>query len=314
MKRSAAHGTLPVPPEEKFEILVFLAQDSDPTLREAARQTLLGAPAAQLAAYLSTSRATPELLSYFAERSPVPQVLRAIVAQPATPLEILVKLVEKLPADVLAEFLRCPVPTQVSAELLEALERNPHHTEATREQLEEWKLGLLATEAEEEEKVAPKATEAEAEPEEEKRVTVQQKIGKLSAAQKVALALKGTKDERQILIKDGNKVVARAVLQSPKVGDGEVESFASLKNVSEEVLRTIAATRKFNKNYNIVRTLVNNPRFPLDLALRMMQRLNNNDLKTLTGNRNLAETLRTAALKLHKQRTVPPGGGGGSGH
>ena len=46
-------------------------------------------------------------------------------------------------------------------------------------------------------------------------------------------ALKGTREERAILIRDPNRIVATAVLGSPKVTDGEIESFAAMKNVSD---------------------------------------------------------------------------------
>lgn len=236
-----------------------------------------------------------------------------MIANEVIPPDVLIALVARLPNDLLAEFLKKPQPS-ASPELLEALEKNPHHAPATREQLEEWKLSVLAAEAEAAEKEAVKPAEpVEGEGEERERLSVQQKIVRLGAAEKVQLALKGNKEERLVLIKDGNKVVARAVLQSPKISDGEVESFATLKNVSEDVLRTIASIRRFNKNYNIIRALVNNPRTPLDLALRQIPRLNALDLKNLGGNRNVPETLRTAALKLFKQKTAPPGGGGGGG-
>lgn len=300
-------------PAEKLEILIMLAQDSDPALRDTARQTLLTMPPRSLAAFLTTSAASPDLLRFFAEKSTTPEVVRAILAQPATPAESVVALVERLPGELLAEFLAKEPPEIVAPALIGALEGNPHHTAATKERLEEWRLGLLAAEAE----AAEKDVQQKAEPEEEKeseRITVQQKIVRLAASQKVQLALKGTKEERSILIRDGNKVVARAVLMSPKISDGEVEGFAALKNVQEEVLRTIVATRRFNKNYNIVRALINNPRTPLDVSLKLMQRLNIMDLKMLSGNRNLPETLRSAALKLLKQRTAPPSGGGGGGH
>ena len=53
---------------------------------------------------------------------------------------------------------------------------------------------------------------------------------------RIQLALKGNKEERSLLIRDGTKVVALAVLEAPKLSDGEVEKFASQKNVLEAVL------------------------------------------------------------------------------
>jgi len=156
--------------------------------------------------------------------------------------------------------------------------------------------------------------EAQAPPEQKReRVTLTQKVARLSVSERVQLALKGTKDERMILIRDPNKVVYRAVLQSPKVTDSEIESFASMKNIAEEALRIMASNRKFIKNYAVVRGLVNNPRTPIDVSLPLLNRFTEQDLKFLTKNRNVPETLRSLALKLHKQRTTTRGPGGG-GH
>ena len=57
------------------------------------------------------------------------------------------------------------------------------------------------------------------------------------------------------------------MLESPKITDGEVERFASQKNVLEAVLRQIPMKRRFAKLYPVVRNLVSNPRSPLDVAV-----------------------------------------------
>ncbi len=146
--------------------------------------------------------------------------------------------------------------------------------------------------------------EADTPPGEEKheRVTLLQRIGRMTSAEKIKTALTGNQEERLLLIRDSNKVVARAVLQSPKVSDMEIENIAGMKNVTEEVLRLIAMSRKFMKSYNVTRSLINNPRTPIDVGLPMLGRLNERDLKGLTLNKNIAEVLRSMATKLIKQK------------
>ena len=129
-----------------------------------------------------------------------------------------------------------------------------------------------------------------------------QKIAKLDVTGRIQLAMKGSKEERSLLIRDGTKIVALAVLDSPKVSDGEVEKFASQKNVLEAVLRQITMKRKFMKNYAIIRNLVFNPRTPLDVALALMKNLLVNDLKNLSGNKEVPETIRKLALRMFKQK------------
>ncbi len=129
-----------------------------------------------------------------------------------------------------------------------------------------------------------------------------QKISHLDVKGRIQLALKGNKEERSLLIRDGTKVVALAVLEAPKLSDGEVEKFASQKNVLESVLRQIPLKRRFMKNYKVVRNLVANPRTPLDLGLGLMKHLLVADLKNISANKDVSETVRKLALKMYKQK------------
>lgn len=135
-----------------------------------------------------------------------------------------------------------------------------------------------------------------------KRENALQKISHLDVKGRIQLALKGNKEERSLLIRDGTKVVALAVLEAPKLSDGEVEKFASQKNVLEAVLRQIPLKRRFMKNYIVVRNLVANPRTPLDLGLGLMKYILPTDLKNISGNKDVSETIRKLALKLYKQK------------
>ncbi len=139
-------------------------------------------------------------------------------------------------------------------------------------------------------------------PELPKRENALQKISHLDVKGRIQLALKGNKEERSLLIRDGTKVVALAVLEAPKLSDGEVEKFASQKNVLEAVLRQIPLKRRFMKNYKVVRNLVANPRTPLDLGLGLMKNLLIQDLKNISGNKEVSETIRKLALKMYKQK------------
>jgi hypothetical protein len=136
-----------------------------------------------------------------------------------------------------------------------------------------------------------------------KRGSALQKISKLDIKGRIQLAMKGTKEERSILIRDGTKIVALAVLESPKITDGEVETFASQKNVLEAVLRTIPMKRRYAKHYPIIRNLVFNPRTPMDVALGLMKNMLVADLRNLSSNKQVSETIRKLAIKLFKQKT-----------
>jgi len=142
---------------------------------------------------------------------------------------------------------------------------------------------------------------------EERRDSALQKIAKLDIKGRIALAMRGSKEDRSILIRDSTKLVAVAVLESPKVSEGEVESFALQKNVLEAVLRAIPMKRRFAKNYSITRNLVCNPRTPLDVSLALVKNLLIHDLKNLSGNKEVSDTIRKVALRLFKQRMEKKG-------
>ncbi len=137
---------------------------------------------------------------------------------------------------------------------------------------------------------------------EEERGSALQKISRLDIKGRIQLAMKGNKEERSLLVRDGTKVVALAVLESPKISDAEVEKYASQKNVLEAVLRQIPLKRRFMKHYGIVRNLVFNPRTPLDISLGLMKNLLVHDLRNLSGNKEVSETVRKLATKMFKQK------------
>ncbi len=131
-----------------------------------------------------------------------------------------------------------------------------------------------------------------------------QKVMRLSVGERVQLAMKGNKDERFILVRDGARVVCCAVVESPKLSDSEVEAYAGMKNVQEAVLRTIASKRKFLKNYAVIRILTSNPRCPMDVTLPLLPHLLTMDLKNLSMNKNVADTVRKMAFKMFKDRST----------
>jgi len=140
-------------------------------------------------------------------------------------------------------------------------------------------------------------------PADEHRGSVLQKIARLDIKGRIQLAMKGSKEERLILVRDGTKIVAIAVLDSPKISDGEVEKIASQRNVLEAVLRAIPLKRRFIKNYAVMRNLVFNPRTPMDISLGLMKNLLVQDLRNLSGNKEVGDTIRKLALRMFKQKT-----------
>ncbi|HEX6976151.1 MAG TPA: hypothetical protein VF147_17210, partial [Vicinamibacterales bacterium] len=122
-------------------------------------------------------------------------------------------------------------------------------------------------------------------------------LSSLPIIDRMKLARKGTKGQRAQLIRDSNKLVAAAVLSSPKLTESEVEAFAKMANVSEDVLRVIAMNRTWTKNYGVVVGLARNPKTPPAISMGLLQRLNERDLKMIAIDRNVPEGVRLAARK-----------------
>lgn len=144
--------------------------------------------------------------------------------------------------------------------------------------------------------------------EDQKAQTFQERLATMTVPEKMKYATKGTREMRAILIRDPNRLVASAVLSCPKVNEAEVESFAKMGNVSEDILRNIARNRAWTKNYGVVLSLVKNSKTPVALSMSLMQRLTDADVKRISTDRNVPEALRLAARK--RMVAVLKGGGG----
>lgn len=124
-----------------------------------------------------------------------------------------------------------------------------------------------------------------------------ERIAAMSPGQRLSLAMRGTREERAVLIRDPNKIVAVAVLSSPKITDSEVESIAKMASVSDDVLRIIGHTRGWMKNYAIVSALTRNAKTPVAVSLNLLSRLLEKDVKVLATDRNVPDVVRLAARR-----------------
>jgi hypothetical protein len=135
------------------------------------------------------------------------------------------------------------------------------------------------------------------EQDEAERQGAAQRLALMNVAERMKKAMKGSKEERAVLIRDPNKLVSVSVLSSPKLTGSEVESFARMASVSEEVLRIIGMSRAWTKNYGVIAALTKNPKTPVGVSLNFVARLNDKDLKTIDMDRNLQQPLKLAVRK-----------------
>jgi len=288
-----------LPPEDRVEPLCILAADSDSAVREKAAGILSTQPLKTVLAALARPNAAPEMFAYCAaEFSRRPGVADALAQNTTCPIEVLRPVIRYLSVNAIQELFEDLDRMSTSPILVAELIASPVINAEQRILLQE----LQRAEPEPVEAFI-EAMEA-AEPDKAKRETLLQKLSRLRVVERVQLALKGGRGERLLLIRDPCKVVQRAVLQSPQLSEQEVESFANMASLTDETLRLIAGNRKFRKNYTILRALMFNPKTPLEVTLHLLPHMKPLDLKFLTGNKNIADTLRTAATRLMRQRSA----------
>ena len=288
-----------LPPEERVETLCILAADSDAAVREKAAGMLGTQPLKNVLAALARPGGGLEMFAYCAaEFARRPGVADALAQNPTCPIEILRPVIRYLSSSAVQELFEdldrlSTSPTLVIAliacEVINADQR----------------LLLLVLQRADPEPAEAfiEAMEA-AEPDPGKRETLLQKLSRLRVVERVQLALKGGRGERLLLIRDPCKVVQRAVLQSPQLSEQEVEGFANMASLTDETLRLIAGNRRYRKNYTILRALMFNPKTPLEVTLHLLPHMRPQEIKFLTTNKNVADTLRTAAMRLQRQRSA----------
>jgi hypothetical protein len=290
IRRKAAEGDLPISADERIEILTLLAGAPEPEIRTKSMETLMGWNHREVHRVMASPLTAPEVLAFAAEHLvAVREELREVLLwNPSLPEDQRSQLRPQPTSAPVAEPGAEEVPLEVLARLEAALELEDPGTA----------LKNLPVQVE----VPPEVTKGDNELTPKDRETLIEKIRRMSALDKIKAALTGNLETRMLLIRDSNRVVARAVLQSAKVSGPEIEAYASAKNVSEEVLRLIAGNRRFKKSYVVLRALVNNAKAPVDITVPILNRLNERDLKGLSLNRNIPEAVRGAAARIIRQK------------
>ena len=297
-KMAVCTGGAHLAPADRAELLAVMAGDADEMVASRAQDAILSQPIESFVEALKREHALPALFSYAAKNlADKPGICDAMVQNKNCAAEFLAPVVRHLSTLGIQALMEELERVSESPALAAALENSTSLTADQKSQLHE----LHGPGAPLDEAAIAEAAAA-AEPDLARRQTLLQRLAKMTVAQRVQFAIKGGGEARRTLIRDSNKVVQRAVLQSPRLTDQEVEAFAAMSNLSDEILRLIANNRNFRKNYTVVRNLINNPKTPLDVTLHMLPMLNAVDLKKLTTNKNVPETLRTTALKLQRTR------------
>jgi hypothetical protein len=330
LRLMAAQGALPLKPSDLLELLHTLLSDVEPQIRETAAATLTGFPAEELLPICRDRLSPPGVLAWVVTNRTERELRDATLQNVSLADEPIEALAASLPEDLAELVVINQTRLLRRTSLLEALESNPHLSNDQKRRLRElretFRIGGAAppTHA----PPPPEAPVEQARPEEEtfqtlpegpltesdamaryltdeerhetEKVNVVQRIYRLNTAEKVITALKGSREERTILVRDPNRLVATAVLGSPRLTEAEIESFAGMKSLSDELLRQIGSHREWTKRYGVVANLVRNPKTPVGISLGLVSRLNARDIKSLTVDRNVPEVIRKHAQKFLK--------------
>ena len=130
------------------------------------------------------------------------------------------------------------------------------------------------------------------------RVNLFQKIQEMSASEKLRLAIFANREVRNLLIHDPKKMVSLAVLKNGKVNESEALQYAQRKDLSEDVILTIAKDQKWKKNYPIKLAVVSNPKTPLSVSISLLAHLQDRDLKLLSRANDVSSALKRKAQEI----------------
>ncbi len=322
---------MPFTEEEYLEALVFLLTNKD--LKSIALKQLKSIPEAVKLSYLEKNEANHRV-AYFIVLEALTgknhKIISRAIHNQALPVEFLMKIAEQGDAAVLEMLLDNQIKLIAYPEIMEIMEKNPNISNFIKGKINEIREFYLQDDKAEDilaEEVLEDVTEIivqeqregkETGKEEdnveklgglddlagvkERTLTTLQEINNMCISDRIKLALIGSKTHRMILIKDPNKMVSLAVLESPKITADEVIILAKNKSIDSDIIGRISRKREWIKNYSLIVELVGNPKTPVKDALSFVNRLHNMDLKLLANNKNTNPVIREFASNLFSQR------------
>ncbi len=125
-----------------------------------------------------------------------------------------------------------------------------------------------------------------------------ERLKKMTVTEKMQLALTGTRDERMALFRDTNKSLHIFVLKNPRIGLDEIQGAAKSPNVSPDALKMIAEHREWGSNAIVAASLVRNPKTPMPLAMRMLEKVPMSELKAIAKGGARDQLVHAARKKL----------------
>jgi hypothetical protein len=113
-------------------------------------------------------------------------------------------------------------------------------------------------------------------------------LEKMTVSQRIRRAMLGSTGERALLVRDRNRLVAQAVVQSPMIQENEIVRITASRSVPEDVLRLISQDKRWGSSHQVKLNLVQNPRCPLAFSSRLIAHLREHELKALAKSKNVS--------------------------
>jgi len=335
LRMMAAKGLVPLAPSEMLAALFILTFDSDATIRETAAKTAASLPDRLLAPALRDEATKAPVLGYFLELlGQNSTYAEMIILNATTSDEAVAKVASQCNPPIAEIIAQNQLRILRYEDIVRQLCRNPSVSRALIDgvcdfavrsgvvledvpAMQEARVRLFGPEVlakpvdrgptavEIMQEYRELADEASPPMEERKRLTLAQRVMKMSITEKIKLATIGNKEARSLLIRDTNKLVAVAVIRSQRITDGEVLRIAHNRAVLEDVLRIIYGNREWTKIYGIKLALVKNPKTPLAISLRFLSTLRESEVKELSRDRNIPSSVQLAARKMVEKKEAP---------
>lgn len=340
LKMMAARGMAPLPPVAMLCALYGLAWSGDHGLRDAAQKTLLGLPDAVVGSALASPDMPAAVLDDFVTRAAGNRAyVERVVRHPNAAGETIARLAHSADEGLTEIISQNEQRLLASPEIIEALYLNPATRMSTSDRVVEFaaRNGLKVNIPGFEHIVAALQNQVipppSAEPDERDTAFVEaleearefglddieededgglrvkegarraeKRLEDMNVTEKIRTAMLGNSMQRSLLIRSTNRLVAAAVLDSPKIGDDEIVKIAASRAVSDEILRRISSRGPWLRLYEVKFNLVCNPKTPVGESMKLIVHLRESDMKKVAASKNVAAVVRTAASNHLKKR------------
>ncbi len=304
LQLSAARGALPLDANDLLTVFFFFCNGKDQELKALARASLKELPVSLIAPVVSDSTASPQLLHFIVrERIKDQSLIEQVLQNPVTTIDTFLYCAKHCSVSILNMISENSERMLSSPDLVDVIINNPHADKALK-----FRLGWVDATLEQNaaEPIAPPGPEESAETEpageieeiEEVKLSKYQQVLVLGVSEKIKMALTGDKEWRTLLLRDSNKLVSSAVLQNPRITEGEVLAVAKSKASNDEMIRIILLNREWLKSNEMKKALLRHPRTPLNRALRFMSLQSEKDLKAIAKSKDISAVLVNNARRL----------------